>query len=167
MMRIKFSEIDDALDFKEFACGNDEIDDFLINKARINNKTKFSKIYTFTTIEDNRIIAYFTLSASQCNVGDARIFGKNNLPATLLGQLGVDNKYKGRNLGKKMISLALEKAYQASKIVASRLLLVETPAVNREYYLHKIHMGFQILKSDKKRNLDILYIDLLKYEKTE
>jgi len=131
MIRIKFSEFDDTIDFEEFECGNKEIDDFLTNKARINDKAKFSKIYTFTTIEDNKVIAYFTLSASQCNVGDARIFGKNNLPATLLGQLGVDNKYKGRNLGKKMIRLALEKAYQASKIVASRLLLVKTPAVNR------------------------------------
>ncbi|HUY01541.1 MAG TPA: hypothetical protein VMV49_18400 [Candidatus Deferrimicrobium sp.] len=167
MVRIKFREFDDTLNFEGFACGNDEIDDFLKNKARINDKTKFSKIYTFTSIEDDKIIAYFTLSVSQINIGDARIFGKNNVLAILLGQLGVDNKYKGRNLGKKMIGLAVEKAYQASKIVANRLLLVETPIVNREYYLHKINMGFELIKYDKKRNLNILYIDLLKYERNE
>ena len=167
MIRIKFREFDDTLNFEEFACGNDEIDAFLKNTASINEKAKFSKIYTFTSIEDDKIIAYFTLSASQINIGDARIFGKNNVPAILLGQLGVENKNKGRNLSKKLIRLALEKAYQASRIVASRLLLVETPIIKREYYLHKINMGFELLKYDKKRNLNILFIDLLKYEQTE
>jgi hypothetical protein len=165
MVQIKFGEFDNTTDFEEFTCGTDEIDDFLKKKAKINSEFKFSKIYTFTTLEENKVIAYFTLSASQLNIGDARIFGKNNLPATLLGQLGVDNSYKGRNLGKIMIRLALEKAYQASKIVASRLLLIETPSINREYYLNKINVGFELLKFDKKRNLDLIYIDLLKYEK--
>ncbi|MHA1799955.1 MAG: GNAT family N-acetyltransferase [Candidatus Helarchaeota archaeon] len=164
MTYIKFKELDNSLIIDYFTSGNDNVDKFLKELARKNLKDKFSKIYVFFKLEDLKVIGYFTLNASQCNLGDAKIFGKNNIPATILGQLGVDINYRGKKLGEKLIKLALEKAYQASKIVGSRLLLVETNPINTKYYLEKVRLGFEFLKHKKKHNQDILFIDLKKYE---
>jgi hypothetical protein len=45
----------------------------------------FKNLYSFCFKNSNKIIAFLTLSASQLNTGDARIFGINKVPIVLLG----------------------------------------------------------------------------------
>jgi len=112
--------------------------------------------------DSNEVVAFFTLSASQLNTGDARIFGIDKVPIVLLGRLGVDNNYKGKNLGFALIKIALDKSLEASKIIACRLLLVETTLDMKSYYLEKVNMGFKWFRDRK--NTSILFIDLKRYE---
>ncbi len=114
--------------------------------------------------DTNEIIAFFTLSASQLNTGDARIFGMDKVPIVLLGRLGVDNDYKGKKLGTSLIRIALEKSVEASKIIACRLLLVETTIDLKSYYLEKIKSGFEWFRDRK--TTSILFIDLKKYQES-
>jgi len=157
-----FKELDRDVIIKTFDCGDQSINYFLKNLDLLNQERKFSKTYTFCLKDSNKIIAFLTLSASQLNTGDTRIFGIDKVPIVLLGRLGVDNNYKNKKLGIALINIALEKSLGASKIIACRLLLVETTLDNKSYYLDKVNMGFEWFRDRK--NSSILFIDLKKYE---
>ncbi|MBN1801510.1 MAG: hypothetical protein JW891_08395 [Candidatus Lokiarchaeota archaeon] len=57
--------------------------------------------------------------------------------------MGIDNEYKGKKLGATMIRIALEKSLEASKIIACRLLLLDTILDLKSYYLEKVKNGFE------------------------
>lgn len=48
-----------------------------------------------------------------------------SLPATLLGRLAVDKKYKGKNFGKVLLYDALKKSLENSKEVGSIAVIVD------------------------------------------
>ena len=93
MTDLIFKEIDSEINIENFDCGDEDINFFLANLALINQRRKLSRTYTFCLKESDEIIAFLTLSASQLNTGDARIFGIDKVPIVLLGRLGVDNAY--------------------------------------------------------------------------
>jgi len=157
-----FKQLDKDAIIESFDCGERVINSFLTDLALLNQERKLSKTYVFCLKDSNIVIAFLTLSASQLNTGDARIFGIDKVPIVLLGRLGVDKKYKHKNLGNTLIKIALEKSLEASKIIACRLLLVETTLDMKNYYLEKVNMGFEWFR-DRKNN-SILFIDLKKYE---
>lgn len=162
MTDLIFKELDREVIIEPFDCGDQVINNFLNNLAFLNQERKLSKTYTFCLKDSNNVIAFLTLSASQLNTGDARIFGIDKVPIVLLGRLGVDNNYKHKRLGIALIKIALEKSLEASKIIACRLLLVETTLEIKAYYLEKVNMGFDWFRDRK--NSSILFIDLKKYE---
>ena len=164
MTDLVFKELDKDGIIKSFDCGDQDINHFLKSLAFLNQERKLSKTYTFYVKASNKVIAFVTLSASQLNTGDARIFGIDKVPIVLLGRLGVDNSYKSKKLGIALIKIALEKSLEASKIIACRLLLVETNLDMKSYYLRKVNMGFEWFRDRK--NSSILFIDLKKYEET-
>jgi len=155
-------DLDESDVLDDFSCKDEEIDFFLKNLALTNQKAKFSKTYVLSDKINHKTIAFLSLSASQLNTGDARIFGIDKIPVILLGRLGVDSNYQGKELGGFLIKIALEKAFEASIIVACRLLLVETSKDTKDYYLKKGNMGFEWFRD--KKQFSTLYIDLLKYE---
>ncbi len=157
---LKLIDTSDKID--KFNCGNDDINYFLKNLAIPNQYRKLSNTYIFYNEEDKRVVAYFSILASQLNTGDARIYGIDKIPIVILGRMGVDNNFKGNNLGKIMITIAIKKALEASKLIACRLLLVETSIDMKTYYLEKINLGFEWFKDRK--TFSILVLDLLKYE---
>jgi predicted GNAT family N-acyltransferase len=157
-----FKQLDKDAIIESFDCGERVINSFLTDLALLNQERKLSKTYVFCLKDSNIVIAFLTLSASQLNTGDASIFGIDKVPIVLLGRLGVDKKYKHKNLGNTLIKIALEKSLEASKIIACRLLLVETTLDMKNYYLEKVNMGFEWFR-DRKNN-SILFIDLKKYE---
>jgi predicted GNAT family N-acyltransferase len=157
-----FKQLDKDAIIESFDCGERVINSFLTDLALLNQERKLSKTYVFCLKDSNIVIAFLTLSASQLNTGDASIFGIDKVPIVLLGRLGVDKKYKHKNLGNTLIKIALEKSLEASKIITCRLLLVETTLDMKNYYLEKVNMGFEWFR-DRKNN-SILFIDLKKYE---
>jgi len=78
--------------------------------------------------------------------------------------MGVDKNYRGNNIGRMLINIAVKKALEASYLIACRLLLVETSQDTKSYYLQKLNLGFEWFKDRKA--FSILVIDLLKYEKS-
>lgn len=162
MTDIILKELDESDFLEDFSCRDDDIDFFLKNLAVSNQKAKFSKNYILFNKINRKTIAFISLSAAQLNTGDARIFGMDKIPVILLGRLGVDTNYQGKKLGRFLIKIALEKALEASAIIACRLLLVETSKDMKNYYLEKVSMGFEWFKD--KNQFSTLYIDLLKHE---
>jgi len=154
--------IDESDNTDDFNCGDDDINYFLKNLAIPNQYRKLSNTYIFYNEEDKRIVAYFSILASQLNTGDARIYGIDKIPIVLLGRMGVDKNFRGNNIGLTMLKIALKKALEASKLIACRLLLIETSLDMKSYYLEKINLGFEWFKDRK--TFSILVLDLLKYE---
>ncbi len=162
MNKLLLKLIDGSDKIDKFNCGNDDINYFLKNLAIPNQYRKLSNTYIFYNEEDKRVVAYFSILASQLNTDDARIYGIDKIPIVILGRMGVDNNFRGNNLGRTMITIAIKKALEASKLIACRLLLVETSIDMKTYYLEKINLGFEWFKDRK--TFSILVLDLLKYE---
>jgi len=155
-------DLDESDFLEDFSSGDNDINSFLKNLALSNQKAKLSKTYVLSDKINHKAVAFISLSASQLNTGDAKIFGMDKIPVILLGRLGVDTNYQGKELGSFLIKVALEKALEASAIIACRLLLVETSKDMKNYYLEKVSMGFEWFKD--KKQFSTLYIDLLKHE---
>ena len=96
MTDLFFKILDKNVKIDKFNCGDENINYFLNNLALLNQERKLSETYIFCLKDSNELIAFFTLSASQLNTGDARIFGIDKVPIVLLGRLGVDINYKGK-----------------------------------------------------------------------
>lgn len=93
MTDLIFKELDRDVIIEPFKCGDEVINSFLNNLALLNQERKLSKTYTFCLRDSNKVIAFLTLSSSQLNTGDARIFGIDKVPIVLLGRLGVDKSF--------------------------------------------------------------------------
>ncbi len=164
MTQLLLKVIDDSDKIDDFDCGDDEINYFLKNLAVPNQYRKLSNTYILYLEENKQVVAYFSIMASQFNTGDARIYGIDKIPIVLLGRMGVDKNYRGNNIGRMLINIAVKKALEASYLIACRLLLVETSQDMKSYYLQKLNLGFEWFKDRKA--FSILVIDLLKYEKS-
>lgn len=162
MTQLLFKIIDKSFKIDDFNCGDDDINYFLKNLAIPNQFRKLSNTYIFYIEENKRVVAYFSILASQLNTGDARIYGIDKIPIVLLGRMGIDKNFRGNNIGRTMINIAVRKALEASKLIACRLLLIETSLDMKSYYLEKINLGFEWFKDRK--TFSILVLDLLKYE---
>lgn len=162
MTQLSFKIIDKSFKIDDFNCGDDDINYFLKNLAIPNQIRKLSNTYIFYIEEDKRVVAYFSILASQLNTGDTRIYGIDKIPIVLLGRMGVEKNFRGINIGRTMINITIKKALEASKLIACRLLLIETSLDMKSYYLEKINLGFEWFKDRK--NFSILVLDLLKYE---
>ena len=162
MTQLLFKIIDKSFKIDDFNCGDDDINYFLKNLAIPNQFRKLSNTYIFYIEENKRVVAYFSILASQLNTGDARIYGIDIIPIVLLGRMGIDKNFRGNNIGRTMINIAVRKALEASKLIACRLLLIETSLDMKSYYLEKINLGFEWFKDRK--TFSILVLDLLKYE---
>ena len=158
MTEFILKELDESDILEDFSCKDEDIDFFLKNLALSNQKAKFSKNYVLSDKINHKTVAFISLSASQLNTGDARIFGMDKIPVILLGRLGVDTNYQRKKLGSFLIKVALEKALEAGTIIACRLLLVEISKDMKNYYLKKVSMGFEWFKD--KTQFSTLYIDL-------
>ena len=164
MTQLLFKIIDKSSKIDKFDCRDEDINYFLKKLAISNQYRKLSNTYILEVEKDRRVIAFFSILASQLNTGDARIFGIDKIPIVLLGRMGVDKDFRGNNIGRAMINIALKKTIEASKLIACRLLLIETSINMKSYYLEKINFGFEWFKD--KNNISILVLDLLKYEKS-
>ena len=162
MTQLLLKIIDKSDKIDDFDCGDNDINYFLKNLAIPNQYRKLSNTYIFYLEENKRLVAYFSILASQLNTGDARIYGIDKIPIVLLGRMGVDKNFRGNNIGRAMINIAVKKALEASKLIACRLLLIETSLNMKSYYLEKINLGFEWFKDRK--TFSILVLDLLKYE---
>jgi len=114
-----------------FDCGNDLLNFYIHKQAGQDVKRKLAAC--FVIVDENKTITgYYTLS-------NAGIPSKNlpeqvrkklpksyyHLPVTLLGRLAVDNKSKGKGLGRLLLIDALRRSFFASKSIGSIAVVVD------------------------------------------
>ena len=148
-MSFIITEIHDQLKTESFHCQNDKVNEFIHEHALHNNQNLLSKVYVLID-EDTEVIAgVVSLSAYRLNLPHSKKYSIQQVPAALLGRIGIDDKYRGQDLARKyLIRYALGVCNEVKNYIGCRLFIVE---VEREDSIrdYLIKNGFQEEKSNK------------------
>ena len=112
-------------DLSRFDCGEPALDEWLKSRA-LKNESRFSR--TYVVCEDNRVVAYYCVSAA--SVERARAPGKirrnapDAIPVSVIGRLAVSREHSGKGVGADMLSDALRRVVAASQIIGIAVVLV-------------------------------------------
>lgn len=129
---------------QEFSCSDRDIDAFFHLEAFDYEKELMAKTYAFTDPAcDNRIVSMFSLSndsiktdtlTSQVRNRLQRVIPnakrKHSYPAVLLGQLGVDIRYRGLAIGTQTLQYVMKWMTHPDNKTGCRFLVVD--AINTE-----------------------------------
>lgn len=116
-------------DRERFCCSDPAIDIFLKQKAMQDQHLDLSRSYVLADeSEPAAIVGFFTITLihipQEVIPGD-RPKIKREIPAVLLGQLGVDREHQGNGFGELMLIDAQAKAIQAAEIVGIRAVVLD------------------------------------------
>jgi len=130
----------DQHDRAAFSCGVEALDSYFQgDPIRQDVSRKTANAFVLTS-DGKSIAGFYTLSAISILSADLPVRLQKRLPqrpigATLIGRMGVDNSLQRRQIGRRLLSDALYKAWQASKYVSSWAVVVDANEGAREFYL--------------------------------
>jgi len=132
--------LDEEHDLSGFTCGIPELDSWLREQARRNQRQNTSQ--TFVVTRAHRVVGYYALSANAiarlqvpkalaCNTPDP-------IPVLLLGRLAVDQTEQGSGLGGYLLRDALIRSLRVTQSIGARAVMVaaiseEAAAFYRKY----------------------------------
>jgi len=158
-MNFIITEINDQLNIDLFHSQNDQVNEFIHKNALYNNKNLLSKVYVLVDKDQIYIAGIISLSAYMLNLPHSKKYTIQQVPAVLLGRIGIDDKYRGQNLVREyLIKYALGVCSEVIDYIGCRLLIVEVEKGDsiKDFFIKN---GFQEEKSNKKYHF--LSIDLL------
>jgi GNAT superfamily N-acetyltransferase len=138
-------------DLSRFACGNDEIDEWLRLRAR---SATGQGTRTYVLVEgDGPVIGYFALAPHLLVREDAppRLArgAPHQIPAILLAKLALDTTVHGQGLGAELLVHALDTVVAAARRAGGRVVLVE--AIDDDARAFYEHHDFQPLPGQPRR----------------
>lgn len=137
-----------------FDCGVEVLNEFLRARARKEMEAGTSACFVIVPANDPKQIAgYYTLSAatiSRTALPESvtkTLPRYTDFPATLLGRLARDVRFKGQQIGDRLMASVLHRSVAASKEVASWAIVTDPKGDRaREFYES---FGFQSLTADR------------------
>ncbi len=154
MKGLSITPLNNKHDRKSFSCGVESLDIYFQRQAGQDNKKRIAVTYVLYEESSNKVAGYYTLSAAAIELlalpEDVRkkLPSYPSLPATLIGRLAVDEKYKKQRLGELILIDAAKRAYQASLQIASFALVVD--AINSS--AKKFYKKYGVLDLYEKNN---------------
>lgn len=126
-MTVELSLFDPALTYKgqkHFDCGQPTINAFVHNSLKPQVKKNLSVAYVLTdAAHDNRFVGFYTIAQHMMDVSALSSMKLGSLPRKIpcsrLIMLGVDQRYKGQQLGSKLMKHALLLTQQVAKQIGS------------------------------------------------
>jgi GNAT superfamily N-acetyltransferase len=116
----------------DFSCGYDTLDQYIKKQATQDARRMVAAPFILSRESDRKtIIGYYTLSAFGISLQDLPDEVVKKLPAypivpvTLLGRLGLDQRYKGQGLGEFLLIDALKRALKQSSQIAAAAVVVD------------------------------------------
>ena len=114
----KIRKLESSDKIKSFDCGDDDLNDFILNQSSFFKTEKLAVSYAMQSRENHDIVAFFSLSNDKISIADFENKSKYNrfskrfnnrkrlksYPAVKIGRLGVTNDMKGRNVGSFLMS---------------------------------------------------------------
>jgi GNAT superfamily N-acetyltransferase len=125
------------------------------------DKNNVTKVWLFVT-HDKQVIGYVTLIMSQLTATFHPKLSKSTshryVPGILISEMAIHSDYAGMGLGKLMIEWVISIAFDLSRYVACRLIIVESEPDKTEVYKH---LGFEPIEDfEEKRYTMFLEIPL-------
>ena len=112
-------------DLSGFDCGEPALNAWLKSRA-LRNESRFSR--TYVACEDNRVIAYYCVSAGSVErahaPGKIRRDAPDAIPVSVIGRLAVDRDHSGRGLGADILADPLRRIAAASRTIGIAAVLV-------------------------------------------
>ncbi|HEY5509842.1 MAG TPA: GNAT family N-acetyltransferase [Prolixibacteraceae bacterium] len=134
----------------DFNCGKFILDTYLKTQASQDVKRKLSACFVSVDHVSGLIQGYYTLSNNSIPLKLIPEIYRNKLPpsyssipATLLGRLAVDVRFKGIGIGRMLLIDALSRSYEISKSVSSFAVVVDPLDEEAERFYTKY--GFILL----------------------
>lgn len=113
-------------DLSAFDCGESALNDWLRHRA-LKNESRFSR--TYVVCEDNRVVAYFCISAGAVEraaaPGKIRRNAPDTIPVSVIGRLAVSRSHTGKGLGADILADALRRIALASQSIGIGAVLVQ------------------------------------------
>jgi GNAT superfamily N-acetyltransferase len=106
-------------DHGDFLCGESLLDDYLRQYAKQDTKRRVSRVFIATFSGSQRVVGYYTLSATSFMKSDlpaqqAKKLPRYPVPAAIIGRLAVDQTWQGKGLGRFLLVDALDRVLKAS-----------------------------------------------------
>jgi GNAT superfamily N-acetyltransferase len=123
-----------------FSCGVDALDRYFQgDPIRQDISRKTANAFVLTT-DGKSVAGFYTLSAISLLSVDLPARLQKKMPqrpigATLIGRMGVDKSLQGKQIGRRLLTDALFKAWQASKYVSSWAVVVDAKQGARDFYI--------------------------------
>lgn len=112
-------------DLDRFDCGEPALNDWLRQRA-LKNESRFSR--TYVVCQDNRVVAYYCISAGavgrDASPGKVRRNAPDTIPVSVIGRLAVTRDHAGKGLGADILSDALRRIAIASRSIGIGAVLV-------------------------------------------
>lgn len=146
--------LDGGHDRSAFDCGVPALNLYLRNYALQNQKKGIVRNYVTTRADSKEIVAYYSLvfAAIGQKLLPAKLvkgLGKYDIPVMLLARLAVDQREKGKGLGKALLKDAILRTMQAAEIAGLKLLLVHAKDDDAAAFYRK--HGFEPVLDDPLR----------------
>jgi predicted GNAT family N-acyltransferase len=124
--------LDPRHDRERFSCGVEMLDRYLRVQVRQDMTRGVAVVYVLAPADQPATIAgYYSLSSTAVRLSDLPETTRKRLPryplvpATLLGRLAIDEAYRGRGFGERLLIDALQRSLTASWSVASVAVIVD------------------------------------------
>ncbi len=155
MARPKITRYTTNLVVTDFDCGDEEVNNFLKQKAADQIRRHITEIYVISL--DSTVIGYYAFFSSHLHLTLPET-PKNpiKVPGVCLGQLGVDKRYAKKGLGEMLIKHCIAMAYKVAKLTACRIVWVDAYDNKIDYYRSKRFHLFDQRKPNRNR----MYFDL-------
>jgi len=173
--------IDDQTNIGHFDCGDDDLNEFLLLKAKHYSKELLATTYILE--KDDAVVAFFSIfndnieaeehvfeSKTQWKKTLAALvpFGKRHIthfPAIKIGRLAVCLESQKCKLGKTLINYILDLALTQNKTCACKFLSVDAYSQSLNFYER---IGFEYLtQKDKNEDTRQMYLDLTPFINTD
>ena len=125
---------------QSFSCGIQPLDDYLKKRANQDLKNWIAVPYVLCETQ-SIVIGYYTLSSISVDFGEfpeevtRRLSRYPVVPATLIGRLAVDVRYRKQGLGEFLLLDALNRIFrQADKIAAAAVIVDAKDGEARTFY---------------------------------
>ena len=142
----------------EFSCEENELTDFLQHRAWPEMEARASACFVLVARDDpGQILGFYTLSAATIVLAKlpaaltAEFPKYPKLPATLLGRLARDQKFRGTGLGALLLVSALQRSLLSASSVGSVAVVTDPKNSTAEEFYRKY--GFRTLDGGRRMYL--------------
>ena len=170
---------------KPIECGNEDLDNFFLKDAFLQERELLCKNYCFTLTDDsNQIVASFTLSNDSIKKlpnSRKKKVEKNipyekhysSYPAVMIGRLGVDKQFQGQHIGAEVLDFIKAWFLDPLNKTGCRFILVDSynTEKNIKFYLNngftflfgseEQEKEFRNLSEEKELKTRLMFFDLV------
>lgn len=135
-----------AHNIADFHCGNEELNNWLKEKARKNHILGASRTFVICSPETNKVIGFYCLSMGGIDrataPGSVRRNMPDPIPVIILGRLAIDVAHQRDGLGAELLRDAVLRANRVAGEVGTRAVLVH--AISDEAQAFYLRHGFKL-----------------------